>query len=240
MVVEMTSIKIILLNLERKIYRLLGKHVIPILYPEIPCVVVGSTGRCGSSMVVDVIADEIIQKNKMTNLTIEIQILKKILTTFEPRFCKDTFDLRGVVKTHDFPLSDENNFLKGKNVKFIFLWGDSYLAALSVQGQIQKRGIEWFNAHQFNLRGSGSVEKLLTSDVLGFAEKVERWKEFSLIRDCFVVNYDNLWREQNRISDYLGFELKLPPKVLRKTKAVVKKPQVFVDLDKNAHKCLAN
>ena len=85
------------------------------------------------------------------------------------------------------------------------------ISAVSVALQRESLGEAWVVQHICNLRGSGQVSELFSKDVLNYEGQINSWSESPSLK----LHYPTYWNQQRSISEYLGFELCLPPYHLR-------------------------
>jgi hypothetical protein len=123
---------------------------------------------------------------------------------------------RGMVyKTHDYPdaLADQTD------ARAVFVFGSASDAALSVVEQHDREGRAWIDAHFENLKAEGTYEDLLTRDVLGFGAQLRRWSTFAGA-PVLCLRYEALWDHQDRLAEFTGLPVELPPRRARSEKSV--------------------
>jgi len=175
-----------------------------------PRVVVASTGRSGSTMLFDAIAASMgrgclggLYDKKIINTTVD-----KVLKGFVLRLNSLSNSPCMVCKTHDIAPGQED-VLPG--VKYIFIYGDPLDSALSVKSMVAKNGESWFYQHLYHLRGEGALEDLFEKDVLNYEGQIKSWLAMRS-GSVLCIDYDDLWDERDKLSDFLGFEVILPEK----------------------------
>ena len=65
----------------------------------------------------------------------------------------------------------------------------------------------WVEEHIYHLVGRGSPYEIFEKDVLNYGGQVKAWGNAESV---FIVHYDDLWNKSAELSDFLGFELRLP------------------------------
>ncbi len=170
-------------------------------------IVVASTGRAGSTMLFDAIADGWCNHRLGRLGGLFETVCNRLAKGFVERIDSMEYAPYVVCKTHDS--IDENPDLR---VKYVFVYGDPLESAMSVEQMIRKGGTEWFAKHQYHLRANGSIEDLFRKDVLNYAGQMAAWKKVKDFDNVFCVSFSDLWARENDLSDFLGFEIELPTK----------------------------
>ncbi len=75
----------------------------------------------------------------------------------------------------------------------------------------------WIENHIYNLAGQGSPFEIFEKDVLNYEAQLAAWGD---VEHIFVVHYEDLWARRHEISKFLGFEVLLPPRRGRSSKAL--------------------
>jgi len=117
-----------------------------------------------------------------------------------------------VLKTHDLFRSEFAH-----RAKYIFIFGDPLESAQSVEQMGKKHGIAWIEEHIHHLVGSGSPEDIFEKDVLNYEEQLKSWGN---AQGVFIVHYDDLWGKEVELSQFLGYELRLPERRERAKKSL--------------------
>lgn len=220
----MLNIKSFKINLKKTLREFLFGCNLPI--------VVASTGRAGSTLLVNAISEAYINnyfkeypaffKNQMANLT----------TSYANQLLESDISMSGapILKTHDLDRLD-----KQIELKKVFIFTDPLDSALSVMEQIKQKGSSWGKRHLFHLQSSGNLSDLFQVDILNYEIILDSWKK----SNAFIVHYDDLWSRVDCLSDYLQFDVVLPS---RKPRKVIKKPNnintiLFDDLQKICDEC---
>lgn len=110
-----------------------------------------------------------------------------------------------VCKTHDA----YENPPKG-NHKYVFVYGDPLDSAMSVEQVVKENGLDWFALHQYHLKANGSYSDLYEKDVLNYRGQIESWLKQGNNKNVFCVDYEDLWDEKARLSNFLGINVELP------------------------------
>ena len=181
-----------------------------------PKIIICSSGRSGSTMLFKAVTDGIIvNKFGQTNLKLFGRKIRQLISTFIREFSQINDSNFLVYKSHA-PFS-----LDGKidltNCLILFVYCDPLDAAISVEEVVKKRGIEWFYEHQKNLYGKGSYEDLFTKDILNYENTIKSWLDVNE-ENILCIDYIDLWKNENIISNFLGFKVSLAQKFERTAK----------------------
>lgn len=189
--------------LERK----LRKLFVTLAYRGIPRIVIASTGRAGSTMLFDAIAVNLVkQRFRISRKSRISDFLKWFSTGYIDRIENLPDEPYLISKTHDLFSGSW-----GSGYKFIFIYGDPLESALSVEKMVKNEGQQWFLEHQFHLRANGDYDDLFQKDVLAYQAQLENWLA-QRDRNIVCIDFDDLWNNEERLSDLLGFEVELPKK----------------------------
>lgn len=182
-------------------------------------------GRSGSTLIYDAVAKGLARK-KYGRFASSLERTVKATAWNLDQSCL----IGGVVyKTHDFPYNLNSNI----PVKAVFLFGSASEAAISVYSCRDRYGSEWVKTHLEHLRAVGQFDEILERDVLRFKEQIETWTNESRF-DVLALRYESLWNYEQLLSDFLGFQVHLPPRRSRSN-------QYFdFDLVKQARRVYAN
>lgn len=178
-------------------------------------IVIASTGRSGSTLLYNAIISSLILENfNLHRNSKKFLLLRKLVGSFVVRLSDIKTSPFPVLKTHDlFDKQFENDAL------YVFIYGDPLDSALSVKLMAQQKGISWFNAHIHHLNSSGELGELFHKDILNYENQMKSWSTASSER-VFIINYDDLWQSQEKISDFVGLTIDLPEKRGRAVKQV--------------------
>jgi hypothetical protein len=190
--------------------------VCSLLFKQLPRIVVASSGRAGSTMVHDAVANGLVTARfpAAPHSTIATKV-RRWSSGFVPRLGQLASGHCVVAKTHDL-----FRFCAECDCKYIFVYGDPLESALSVRLVVEEHGAEWFNRHQAHLGGSGSYADLFRKDVLNYRNQLESWLTQNR-SDVLCIDYEDIWRERTRLSEFLQFNVALP---LRHPRAPKPKP----------------
>lgn len=192
-------------------------------------IIVASLGRCGSTLVYDVLSQRFYnQKYRQHVIYIDDHICKDYFYT--PKTIERAFDtpqaekLQGqyqdgyIYKTHDFP---PKNLPPG--VKVIYLFGNPIDLVLSAK-QLDKLKVNppderftGLDLHIRNFRGNfNNKEQLFEKDILRLEESFNRWYKEQAF-PMLALRYETLWENQDAIREFTGYKsFKLPPQKPRK------------------------
>ncbi|HEY0720249.1 MAG TPA: hypothetical protein VGE50_03245 [Gammaproteobacteria bacterium] len=186
-------------------------------------IVVASNGRAGSTMLFEAITRSYIQHRFHLNST---SYIGDKLAKLASNYCDRLADIRktnaAVIKTH--ALWDG---CAEPGVKYLFVHGDPLDSALSVAGMVDKLGEDWFKEHLYHLESKGGeLVDLFQSDVLNYENEIVSW---SGAKDDAVlcVAYEQLWEMVSKISEHVGFDVRLPefiPRPVKASKVAVNQP----------------
>jgi len=178
---------------------------------DLPSFVVASFGRSGSSMLQDVVASGLASRRFGTSRPF-----------FRKACAGAAWDLRGArfergvtYKTHDYP-----HALKGRDAaKAIFIFGSAVDAARSAY-VLGRRERAWMRGHAQNLKRPGvAAEDLLQRDALGFLDQARAWSNFTGV-PTLCVRFEEIWDRVDRLREFTGLPLVLPPRRERTSKVV--------------------
>lgn len=164
---------------------------------------INSYGRSGSSVLTRSLLDAALKFDVFPLDKINRRLISKSAWNLESSSLRD-----GVIyKTHDYP---PNNF-HGRNVKMIYTFANPVDVVLSLLRLSEKRGYEWINMHCNHLKVEYDNFKQITyCDSLGLQRHLESWISVRNWEIMFI-KYERMWTHQREISDFVGFNLELPP-----------------------------
>ena len=168
-----------------------------------PKIVIAGTGRCASTLFTMCIARSYLRSLRLPIPNSFEKYLAPLLVEYVEDLRAIRFSTAPVIKTHDLYLAESFPH----DTKSIFIYGDPLISAVSVALQCEILGEAWVVQHIRHLRGSGQVSELFSKDVLNYEEQIISWSESPSLK----LHYPTYWNQQNSISEYLGFELSLPP-----------------------------
>jgi len=200
-----------ILNRSVELFYSLFKRAVKIalFHREVP-IVVASTGRAGSTMLVHAISYSLIEDRFHRWPEVFKKILRRVSVDYLDRLKEMPLKKAPVLKTHDLHRHDRCD-----EEKCIFVFGDPLEAAQSVDKLRRSKGDIWVDEHIYHLCGSGRASEIFEKDVLNYENQIRSW---SASKKAFLVHYDDLWSRVHELSDFLGFELHLPEKRERSLK----------------------
>ena len=194
--------------------------------------VVASCGRSGSTMLTNAIA----RSSVRCNLGF---VEKGVAQSLERPAFVDlngvTFKRGYVYKTHSYPPTKKvSNY-----VKFIYIYSDPYKIVASLYRKNRLTGGDWIKKHSSNFGESiDSVEEAIKKDSLGIRKNYIKWSGSKNIK-LAMVKMNKLWESIEKISRFVGFSIKLPPKKERRS-SIKKLPQKIKNIMSREYKNLRN
>lgn len=163
--------------------------------------VVASLGRCGSQLMTVALHNHLHGFKDHS---------KDFLRSTRPfiRQYPEVFKNNMVYKTHLYPINYP------QNCKVIFTFGDPLSIVLSVIDK--SKHSNWGPAHYQNLNANWLDHKdILSRDVLNLEKMFD---SFYQPQTCssMCIRYETMWENHDKISDFLGFDFKLPEKKERR------------------------
>ena len=166
-----------------------------------PPIIVASMGRCGSTILFDVIRDSLAK-----------EIFPFLPLPIARIFCQGSLWLPGkkifkgfVHKTH----SRGKNFPLNSNPKIIYIFcipSDSVLSAIS---QKSRKGKGWLLDHCNNFEVNGNYEDLAFHDVLRIEDNIKEWRNKKNTKILFI-RYEKIWQYRHKIEEFINLKIKLP------------------------------
>ena len=200
------------------------KPLLFLFFTAHPRIIITSTGRSGSTMVFNAVVDGLI-RNKFGHTY--MKLLGSVTRRFVSVYLKNLSEIINshfiVYKNHE-PYFGKYNDLD-RHI-YIFIYGDPLDSAMSVDSVVQKKGVNWFYRHQENLCGKGSYEDLYKEDVLNYENIINSWIN-ATESNILCIDYDDLWKNENTVSNFVGFDVKFPSKLERERKT---KRTINIDL----------
>lgn len=192
-------------------------------------IVVASTGRSGSTLLFNAVADAFIRHHLgKLDLAPFRSIWRTIVRGSAERLDAVSSNPKPVQKTHDL-----YNPRYAQHAKYIFIYGDPLDSAFSVKKMMETHGHAWFERHLYHLNSSGTCAELFTSDILNYENQLRSWQQ-GFPERVFIVSYEDLWDRSEALSDFVGFEVRLPDRKRRAAKSPVEhiNEDLFVHLRK--------
>jgi hypothetical protein len=198
----------------RKLRRSLESQLARVVFADEPGpIVVASTGRSGSTLLVEALVESLI-RSKFPWLTSEMmkRLIRRLSNGFADRLSDVAEMSCPVIKTHDVL-----DIVLPTEWKVIFIFGDPLESARSVERIAVERGYWWFEHHLYRLRSKGRLQDLFHADVLNYESQIRSWCDPQL-PNVLLVPYDRLWDSVRGISEFVGFPVVLPKRMERARK----------------------
>jgi hypothetical protein len=187
------------------IKKMIKKLFVSVAFVGCPKIVIASTGRAGSTMLFQAIADSLVQTRFGVSPESSIgKLIKRMCMGYVDRIKSLPSETCVVCKTHD---TYENP--AKMCAKYIFVYGDPLDSAMSVEQVVEKKGQEWFVLHQFHLKANGEYRDLYNKDVLNYQGQLETWLA-TTDANVLCIEYDELWSKNELLSKFIGFDIILP------------------------------
>lgn len=188
--------------------RTLKRHIQRVLPLRHPAILIASMGRSGSTLIFEAVAEHLARDL----FSSPAFALKRVVRGFAWRLDEDPI-IQGVVyKTHDL----SRNLTPNVPLKAVFVFCAASDSVLSVRRCYEKFGAAWVDEHFEHLRADGDFEELLERDVLRIADQIDCWTQEDRF-DVLALRYETLWQQEETLSDYLGFRVRLPPRRTRQS-----------------------
>ena len=167
-------------------------------------VVVGSLGRAGSSMLTRACAQSLL------GLADSREARQEVRRIIQPAWSLDQVTWqRGVIyKTHDYPDSCP---APPRFARFLYTYADPIDVVVSLARQREVRGLAWLEKHAEHMKVTiADFDRLFVEDIFDLERHFEAWIGCTTL-PLIALRYDRLWAYRELISDFLRFELHLPP-----------------------------
>jgi len=115
-----------------------------------------------------------------------------------------------VYKTHDFPY----DLAVDRPMRILFLFGRPSDVVLSVLRCRETQGEAWIADHLRHMHASGGLGEIFERDVLRLEEQIDAWLALRGA-DVLCLKYDALWEQHAMLSEFVGFDVALPPRTAR-------------------------
>lgn len=115
-----------------------------------------------------------------------------------------------VCKTHDFPYALDLS----QPLRIVFLFGRPSDVVLSVLRCEQTKGMDWIEDHLRHMHAREPYHRIADQDVLRLEEQVDAWRALRGA-DIVCLSYDKLWDNRLLLEDFVGFPVRLPPRIER-------------------------
>ena len=184
--------------LKNVITQVIGKRLSPL---DI-AVVVNSYGRSGSTMLLDSI-----KRSSVSNASrLKYELIRRGVSI--QAWNTDAIKLKKgfFYKTHDYPPKKPFD----NHVKMIYVFSDPVDVIMSLWKIYNNSGEKWIRQHFEHMKVPFSnFEKILYEDQLKLENHFDAWMAEDRFSVAFV-RYDEMWRYQEDISNYFGFDITLP------------------------------
>jgi hypothetical protein len=149
------------------------------------------------------------------------------------------WDLKGarlapgrVYKTHDLP----DHLKLDRPLRILFLFGCPSDVVLSVLRCRETKGAAWIADHLRHMHSEGGLDEIFHRDVLRIEEQIDAWLALRGA-DILCLKYDAMWEQHDILSDFVGFDVALPPRKSRDVidldpDLVARVRQAYVSLDR--------
>lgn len=192
-------------------------------------IVVASMGRSGSTLVYKAISEGLAS----ARCGIATYLGKQIFSDTAWDISSTPLHHGVVYKTHALAseLPDDTN------VKVVFVFGSASDAVISVFACDLRFGPDWTSEHLKNLRASGTLMDSLNYDALRLEEQIDGWLNQRKAQ-MIALHMDELWNDASKLSEFLGFPVRFPPRKAREGRNFVnpniqnKIEQLYSDLDR--------
>jgi len=177
-------------------------------------VIVASSGRSGSTLLCDAIAQSLVRERFGHKVPKFISHrLRSSAIAFKPRLSLTESGDFPVLKTHDLPPTR----LPGK---CIFIFGNPGDAVRSASRLVSAAGEIWLQEHLYNLCSHGDLSELFQKDILNYEEQITAWTNVK-VDNILIVCYEDLWDRVDEITTFIGMKLTLPKKRERASSGMI-------------------
>jgi len=184
--------------------------------------IIPSYGRSGSTLLWHAVSEALLSGCVMGNR--KASILERGL--WDKTESIDV-SMRGmVVKTHFRPI-DINYSIDRGLIKSIYVISKPSDSIKSIIAATDKLGISWFRKHMKNL-GAEEIKapmELMTSDALNLKDRIYDWDNDE---HSITIKYEKMWSDVDRLSKFIGREIKLPLQKDRAEKKLSKDEELLV------------
>jgi hypothetical protein len=86
-----------------------------------------------------------------------------------------------------------------------------------------EEGKRWLKNHAKNLKGSfDSIDRMIDGDSLRIKENIEKWLHVARgTKNVMALRYEDIWSNQDQLTEFLGFDVRLPRRKSRKSSTEV-------------------
>lgn len=186
-------------------------------------VLVASIGRAGSTMLFNYLAKASAQHVGVDNL-----YAQKSMKCQAWNLQKDQKFINGCIyKTHDLP----SDLIKFKKIKIIYLHDMPSNIISSILNITKKEGKGWLEDHLKHL-GCDSKDSsyFLEKEIFNIENHLRSWNEYDG-KNIIFVDYNDIWKDREKIEKFVGFKIELPAKRQRESASEVPE-QIRIDIAK--------
>lgn len=190
------------------------KNIIAKSLSRLDCpLVINSYGRSGST----VLSESIIDSAGFVDVLNLRSIVSSSLTQFEWNLEGANLADGVIYKSHDYPPTE----FKNKKTKMLYTFSNPVNVVLSLLRLWEEWGEGWIKWHYEHLCADYThrFEDIVHEDQLGLEKHLDAWLCETRIPIAFI-RYETMWENQDKISDFLGFDIQLPAFRERKPKDV--------------------
>ena len=163
--------------------------------------VITSIGRCGSQLITEAI------HNHVWGFVDHPKAFLKKTRPFIRQYPEE-FSNGSVYKTHLYPIEYPDN------CKIVFTFGNPLDIILSVIRRSKEPN--WGPAHFKNLAANWTdFPDIMNRDVLNLEKMFDAFYNQEHNFDLMCVRYESMWDVEEQMSEFLGFEFKMPTKIDR-------------------------
>jgi len=181
-------------------------------------IVVNSYGRSGSTLLTkSIMKSGVYPKSTVFNKLASGSIVKNVWS-LNGEYFKSGF----VYKSHDYP----TDLVSGQDIRMLYVFANPVDVVLSLLRLYDKNGKGWMKTHAEHLKISyENFDNILESDIFQLEQHINAWLESEQFPIAFI-RYESMWDNQDDISNFLGFKVKLPP--YRKRRAAQVNDKVII------------
>lgn len=184
--------------------RLIKRCVVALASPITGAVLVNSYGRSGSSMLTRAVA----RAASGNGIEALVRVREKSIQSTAWDLNRDPLRSGFVYKTHDYPPATTPTV----PVRTLYAFADPIDVVLSLMRLYETGAEDHMRVHYAHLRAPYTdFADIVHEDQLRLEAHFDRWREETRFPVAFV-RYDDLWREQGRLGEFLGLPLTLPPR----------------------------
>jgi hypothetical protein len=187
-----------ILSKSKNIIKVLIKKIFSYRLKNDTRIILSSTGRGGSTLLVKSLCDAIIDKKKIS--------CPQLLPIYQ--FCRNlsNYDEKFIItKTHDF-------FNETKNVKYIFLYSNKKHIYNSFDKIAKNENFIFLEKHLYNLDSKKNyvIDK---NNLFNYTKLKNDWLKRRAQNNILVISYENLWDCIDLINNFTDLKVKLPKQI---------------------------